>query len=120
MRKDNDNPYDKPFVPNCPQVSHKDSLLGDIPSAYAQELRFERVDKFEVESNIELDELVEGMVDVKLSQETKSRMRAPWTKALIVKVYGRTAGYSYLTFKFTTLWKPVAKIDCVYLGKDFI
>ena len=119
VRKDNDNPYDKPFVPNRPQVSGKDSLHGDIPGAYAQAFRFDRVDKSKVESNTELDELVEGMVDVKLSQETKSRMRAPWTKALIVKMYGRTVGYNYLTFKFTTLWKPVAKMDCVDLGKDF-
>nr|POE62353.1 hypothetical protein CFP56_44227 [Quercus suber] len=81
--------------------------------------RFERVDEPEEESDTELDELVEGMVDVKLSQETKSCMRAPWTKALIVKVYGQTVGYSYLTFKLNTLWKPVAKMDCVDLGKDF-
>ena len=106
-------------MPNRPQVSYKDSLLGDIPSAYAQAFRFERVDEPKMELDTKLDELVEGMVDVKLSQETKSRMRAPWTKALIVKVYGRTVGYSYLTFKLTTLWKPVAKMDCVDLGKDF-
>ena len=67
VRKDNDNPYDKPFVPNRPQVSDKDSLHGDIPGAYAQAFRFDRVDKSEVESNTKLDELVEGMVDVKLS-----------------------------------------------------
>lgn len=58
-------------------------------------------------------------MDVKLSKETKSRMRAPWTKALIMKVYGKTVGYSYLTLKINTLWKPVAKMDCVDLGKDF-
>ena len=59
------------------------------------------------------------MVDVKLSKETKSRIRAPWTKALIVKVYGKTVGYSYLAFKINTLRKPVAKMDYVDLGKDF-
>ena len=38
---------------------------------------------------------------------------------MIVKVYGKTVGYRYLTFKIYTLWKLVAKMDCVDLGKDF-
>ena len=59
------------------------------------------------------------MVDVKLCKETKSRIRAPWTKALIVKVYGKIVGYSYLTFKINTLWKPIANMDYVDLEKDF-
>lgn len=46
-------------------------------------------------------------------------MSTPQTKALIVKVYGRTTGYRYLTFKLNTLWKPVARMDCVDLGKDY-
>ena len=36
-----------------------------------------------------------------------------------MKVYGKTVGYKYLTFKINTLWKPVYKMDCVDLGKDF-
>ena len=59
------------------------------------------------------------MADVKLSKDTKAMIRAPWSKALIVKVYGRMVGFNYLTFKINTLWKPSAKMDCVDLGKDF-
>ena len=59
------------------------------------------------------------MVKVKLSKETFFRIRAPWSKALIVRVYGRTVGLNHLTFKINALWKPVAKLDCVNLGKDF-
>ncbi|XP_050240989.1 uncharacterized protein LOC126689863 [Quercus robur] len=108
-------------MPNRSQVSYKDRLVGDILGAYAQAFWFDKEEEAEdeAESNIELDDLVEGMVDVKLSKETKARIRAPWTKALIVKVYGKTVGYSYLTFKINTLWKPVAKMVCVDLGKDF-
>ncbi|KAF3951998.1 hypothetical protein CMV_022404 [Castanea mollissima] len=39
------------------------------------------------DSDNEVDDLVEGMVDVKLSKETKSCIRAPCAKELIVKVY---------------------------------
>ncbi|XP_030939834.1 uncharacterized protein LOC115964714 [Quercus lobata] len=28
-------------------------------------------------------------------------------------------GFNYLTFKINVLWKPMAKMDCVDLGKDF-
>ena len=49
---------------------------------------------------------------MKLSKETKARIKALWSKALIVKVFGRTIGYSYLTFKFNALWKPATRMDC--------
>ena len=59
------------------------------------------------------------MVDVELSKEMFSWIRAPWSKALIMRVYGRTMGFNYLTFKINALWKPIAKLDCVNLGNDF-
>lgn len=46
-------------------------------------------------------------------------IKKPWSKALIVKVFGRTVGFNYLTFNINALWKPVAKMDCVNLEKDF-
>jgi len=70
-------------------------------------------------SYTEVEELSEGMVEVSLSKETKARIRAPWSKALIVKVYGRIAGFNYLPFKINTLWNPRAKMDYVDLGKDY-
>ena len=63
--------------------------------------------------------LIEGMAKVKLSKETKTCIRAPWSKALIVKVFGRTVGFSYLTFKLNALWKPATRMDCFNLGNDY-
>ena len=71
------------------------------------------------ESDTKVEPLIEGMVEVKLSKETKARIRAPWSKALIVKVFGRTVGNSYLSSKLNALWKLVARLDCVNLGKDY-
>ena len=68
-------------------------------------------------SDTEVEELYEGMVEVSLSKETKARIRAPWSKALIVKVYGRIVGFNYLPFKINTLWNPRAKMDCMDLGR---
>ena len=66
-----------------------------------------------------MEQLSEGMVEVSLSRETKSRIRAPWSKTLIVKVFGRSVGFNYLTFKINAMWNPKGKMDCVALGKDF-
>ena len=119
VKKFKDNSSNSSFIPPRKQVSYKESLVGDILGAYAQAFRFDAVVDVDRESDTELEELVDGMVDVHLSKETKARIRAPWTKALIVKVFGRTAGYSYLTFKINALWKPVARMDCIDLGRDF-
>ena len=66
-----------------------------------------------------MEPLIEGIVDVNLSKETINRIKEPWSKALIVKFFGRTVGFNYLSFKINVLWKPVAKLDYVDLGRDF-
>ena len=111
VKKFKDNSSNSSFIPPRKQVSYKESLVGDIPGAYAQAFCFDAVVDVDGESDTELEELVDGMVDVHLSKETKARIKAPWTKALIMKVFGRIVGYSYLTFKINALWKPVARMD---------
>ena len=69
--------------------------------------------------DIEVEELLEGMVEVLLSKETKACIKAPWSNTLIVKVLGRIMGFNYLTFKVNTLWNPRTKMDCVDLGNDY-
>ena len=113
-----DSSGDKPFSQPRGMVSYRDSLIGDIPGAYEQAFRFDIAAEDET-SDTEIEDLLEGMVEVTLSKETKERIRAPWSKALIVKVYGRTVGYNYLTFKINALWNPTARMTCVDLGKDF-
>ena len=66
-----------------------------------------------------MEPLTEGLTEVKLSKETKARIRVSWSKALIVKVYGRSVGFHCLTFKINALWKPTTKMDCMTLGKGF-
>lgn len=100
-------------------ISYKDSLVGEIPSVYEQAFKFDLVRDDGEDLNSELEPLIEGMEDVKLSRETKARIRQPWSNALIVKVFCETVGYNYLTFKINALWKPVERTDCVDLGKDY-
>ena len=91
------------FLPPRKLVSYKDSLVGDIPGAYEQAFKFSKECEEGYELEAEMEPLIEGMAQVKLSKETKARIRVPWSKALIVKVYGKSVGFHYLTFKINAL-----------------
>ena len=119
VKKFKESSVDNQINPPRNATSYKDRLVGDIPGAYEQAFKLDNVWDDGEESDTEVDPLIEGMVEVKLSKETKARIRAPWSKALIVKVFGRTVGFSYLTFKLNALWKPATRMDCVNLGKDY-
>nr|POF21185.1 uncharacterized protein CFP56_06985 [Quercus suber] len=66
-----------------------------------------------------MGELENGMVAVNLTPDTRRSIRARWSHALIVKVYGRTVGFHFLRSKIMGLWKPAGRLDCVDLGRDF-
>nr|POF11739.1 uncharacterized protein CFP56_49273 [Quercus suber] len=66
-----------------------------------------------------VETLREGFAAVKILKELKQNIRAPRSNALIIKVYGRTVGFNYLSSKILALWKPKGKIICVNLGFDF-
>ena len=72
-----------------------------------------------MESDSEVENLKEGFAAVKISKEFKNRIRAPWSDTLIVKVFGRIVGFTYLHSKLMALWKPAGRMDCVDLGCDF-
>ena len=106
---------------NTTKKSFKDKLIGEIPGAYAQAFDFsDYIDNgMESEPESEVDSLRQGVAAVRLSRDVIHRIRAPWSSALIVKVFGRTVGYNFLLSKLHSLWKPKGKIDCVDLECDF-
>ena len=69
-----------------------------------------------MESDDETADLNAGIAVVNLSSERKSKMRSQWTKALIVKVIGRTVGYHFLHSRLLGMWKPAGKLECVALS----
>ena len=93
--------------------------MGDIPGAYSQAFDFSDHMDAESDSNEETEDICEGMAVIRLSREIKQCIRAPWTKALIVKVFGKTVGFNFLHAKLMGLWKPAGRIDMVDLGRDF-
>ena len=93
--------------------------MGEIPGAYAKAFDFSDLRDMEADSDEEVGELRKGLAAVKLTRETKLRIRKPWSKALIIKLYGRAIGLGALQSKLNVLWKPTESLDCVDLGKEF-
>nr|POE60794.1 uncharacterized protein CFP56_44005 [Quercus suber] len=73
----------------------------------------------DADSDDEVTGLREGLAAIKLTKETKISIRGPWSKALIVKLYGRKIGFNFIQNKLMQLWKPNGRLDCVDLGNDF-
>nr|POE61354.1 uncharacterized protein CFP56_66724 [Quercus suber] len=102
-----------------PELSFKDKLVGKILRAYSQAFAFTDQMEADSDSNEEIEEIREGFASVCLSKETKQRIRAPWTNALIVKVFGKNVGYNYLHSKLLDLWKLTGRVDMVDFSRDF-
>ena len=73
-------------------------MLGEMPGAFEQAFSFGLSMDTEAKSDDEFLELPIGEKAVKFSGSTKTRIRAPWTNALIVKVFGKTVGYHFFAF----------------------
>lgn len=97
------------------KLSFKDKLVGEIPGAYTQAFNFTAHMDTESDSDEEIDEVRE-FAAINLSKETKQRIRVLWSRAIIIKVFGRIVGFTFLHTKIIGLWKPTGKIDMVDLG----
>ena len=66
-------------------------MIGDVPGAYEQAFKLDKVWDDGEESDTKIEPLVEGMAKIKLSKETKARIREPWAKAFYF-FFGETMG----------------------------
>lgn len=52
------------------------------------------------------------------SKEGKVRLYQPWMYSVIVKVYGRTVGYKFLSTKLLEVWKLNDPLNLIDMGND--
>nr|POF07918.1 hypothetical protein CFP56_27497 [Quercus suber] len=103
--------------------SFKDKLVGEISGAFAQAFDL----TIQMEEDLDSDEesgetsipVHEGHVKFTLSKETKKCIRGSWSKAVIVKLVGRTVGLTYMQSKLAQLWRPDERMDCINLSNGF-
>ena len=119
---DGSPPRNNPNHWNRSNASFRDKLVGEIPGAFAH--AFDFTDHMDVESDSEnedenINELHAGLVAIKLSKDTKKRLREHWCKAVIVKLVGRSVSFAYMQSKLNQIWKPKGRMEVVDLNHGF-
>ncbi|XP_019160127.1 PREDICTED: uncharacterized protein LOC109156749 [Ipomoea nil] len=56
---------------------------------------------------------------IRLTKAEIEAIRAPWRKALIIKVMGRKVGYAYLLRRLNSMWKPQGRLDLIAIDNDY-
>ena len=109
-----------------PTGSYKDRLVGENPGAFLNAFGLDKsstvlgeIEEEEDEIIEDVQEVIDGIANVKLSKTTKVRIRSKWTHSLIIKIFGRSMGFHFLHSRITGLWKLARSLDCVDLGHDF-
>ena len=82
-----------------PNTSFRDKLVGEIPGVFSQAFSFEDGIDDDVELGEEVETLRQGLLSVKLSREFKQKIRKPWVRAFIVKVYVWSVGLNFIQAK---------------------
>ncbi|XP_065617338.1 uncharacterized protein LOC136062338 [Quercus suber] len=111
------------FLQAFARASFKEKLVGEMPGAFVEAFDFENLmeedDVSDAEDGEDNGQLREGWVSVKLTKETKRRIRGPWSKSIIVKLVGRTNSLLYMRTKLNQMWRPTSRMDCVDLSFGF-
>lgn len=76
-------------------------------------------DEFHFVSDGEEDDEDDRCPVIRLSSVDKRRLCRPWKNSLIVKLFGRSIGYTYLCRRLKELWKPSAPMDVIALDNNF-
>lgn len=100
-------------------LSYKAKLVGELLGAYAQAFEAHFNSKKEAYSDDEVEDLLKGVVAIKLSREKTLHIKEMWAHSLIVKVQGRTVSFHFMYSIIMQLWKPVGRLDYIDLGNDF-
>ncbi|XP_019160484.1 PREDICTED: uncharacterized protein LOC109157058 [Ipomoea nil] len=56
---------------------------------------------------------------IRLTRKEKEIIRAPWRQALIVKVWGKQVGYSFLMRKLCALWRSKGSFEMVAIDNGY-
>ena len=91
----------EPLLPNSDVEgkSYRDKLIGVWPGAFEKAFDFGNAMEMEAETDNEANEDLPSEAIVQLNENKKGKIRAAWKYVLIVKVFGKTVGYHFLTLK---------------------
>ena len=88
------------------KTSFNDKLIGEMSGAYVKAFDFDNLmeeDDSDGEGGEDNGQIRKGWVTVKLTKDTKRRLRGPWSKSIIVKLVGRTTSFIYMRTKLNQM-----------------
>ncbi|CAN1315504.1 hypothetical protein LINPERPRIM_LOCUS29732 [Linum perenne] len=59
-----------------------------------------------------------GIRSLKLSKEFKEKLCMPWTNTVVIRLLGKSVGYSYLCNQLRAMWKPLGNMNVIDLDLD--
>ncbi|CAN1795057.1 hypothetical protein LINPERHAP1_LOCUS20483, partial [Linum perenne] len=62
-------------------------------------------------------QITNGLRSLSLSKEFKDKLCKPWVNTLVVRLLGKSIGYSYLCHRLRSMWKPANPIHIIDLDK---
>ncbi|XP_019193094.1 PREDICTED: uncharacterized protein LOC109187360 [Ipomoea nil] len=77
------------------------------------------VEEIDSDDDMEEDGVTFDYPVIRVTKEEKERLRCPWRRSLIVKVLGRSVGYSYLLQRLQRMWKTEAAFELIALNHDY-
>lgn len=54
-----------------------------------------------------------------LTKAKKKEMREPWRRTLVIKIWGRKVGYTYLQRRLQAIWHPREKMEVIAIENDY-
>ncbi|CAN1794997.1 Putative ribonuclease H protein At1g65750 [Linum perenne] len=57
-----------------------------------------------------------GVRALRLSKEFKDKLCKPWTNTVVIRLIGKSVGYSYLCNRLRSMWKPTGNMHVIDVG----
>ncbi|CAN0917927.1 hypothetical protein LINGRAHAP2_LOCUS30580 [Linum grandiflorum] len=110
-----DDPPDSKVTP----MSFKEKLIGVRPSACAARSEFLLDDDIQAKIKVVYVDNNPLKPRVDFDDDLEEELARSWRHVLVVKVYGRSVGYYYLSNKLATLWKLMGEWEMLDVGNGF-
>ncbi|CAN1848774.1 hypothetical protein LINPERHAP1_LOCUS39061 [Linum perenne] len=105
-------PVSSPF-PEKTLLTYKSALSGkDSPSGNPGK-KWIAVGEHDIVTSID-----NGIRSLQVSDSLKSKLCKPWTNTVVIRLLGKSIGYSYLCHRLNAMWRPVGSMHVVDIDKD--
>ncbi|CAN1749239.1 hypothetical protein LINPERHAP1_LOCUS3639 [Linum perenne] len=89
------------------------ALSGKVPSSAEPGKEWIGVGENDIISSVD-----NGFRSLQISETLKTKLCKPWTNSVIIRLMGKTIGYSYLCHRLKAMWRPLGSMHIVDIDRD--